>query len=368
MYIEVETPPLIFHRPSRAVKMTFSLDFNTLNDKPKPDLPYVKGYEFSVREFFPPEPQNKPTFTLSPDEGFQRQNIDVLTRCFARKPLSGRLGSRTLRLKINEPIRVGDENRSQIVLVDAVSGQAPATTMVAKLYDPLYYDHSNDDVDPFLFVDIEFTRETAAYTHLHSHGETHVPEYYGSYTMDISHSNRQFRTVRLILFQYIAGNSMAALQPHGFRQVLREAILEQIINVESRLYESNLWHRDTSPRNIIIRGLGSNVHVTIIDFGHASIGRSRDPKNDNLESEFLPGIYINPILRWYKSRGREPVSSFEEWINWEWNSWLFNNYHSDIEKINPEVIERWLPPSVREEVLAIVLMEKRGQERVTLID
>ncbi|KAE8163869.1 hypothetical protein BDV40DRAFT_287402 [Aspergillus tamarii] len=320
--------------------MTLSLDFNTLNDISKPNLPYVGGFEFSVVEFFPPEPQIK-TFILSPDEAFQRQNTDVLRRCLAKKPLPGWLGSRALHLKIKKAIRVGDGKTSQIVLVDVLSGQGFTTPLVAKLYDPLYYDHSLDDVDPFLYVDVEYTRETAAYRHLHSHGEKHVPEYYGSYTMDISHSDGQSRTVRLILLQYIAGNSMDALQPRDFTQPLRKIIMEQIVNVESRLYENNLWHRDTSPRNIIIQrpdSNSSNPQITFIDFGHASLGRSPDPKNNDEESRFFPGIYISPVLRWYKSR------------DWDWNSWLLEIYDSDKKWINPDMIRRWLPPSVRLEV------------------
>ncbi|KAB8262157.1 hypothetical protein BDV32DRAFT_136854 [Aspergillus pseudonomiae] len=327
--------------------MTLSLDFNTLNDTPKPDLPYVEGYEFSALEFSPPKPQTKPAFGLTPEEAFQRENTDVLARCLAKKAFPGQPGSHTLRLKIREPIRVGDGKTSQIVLVDVVSGQG-ATPIVAKIYDPLYYDHSNDDVDPFLYVHIEHNRETAAYRHLQGCAEKHVPEYYGSYTMDISYSKGQFRTVGLILSEYINGESMDTLQPQNFTQPVRKAIMQQIVNVESRLYEDNLWHRDTSPRNIIIST--SNLHITFIDFGHASLGRSRDPTDKDQESRFLPGTYISPMLRWYRTRGREPVSNFEEWIDWDWNSWLFETYGSDRRMINADMIQRWVPPSARQEV------------------
>ena len=115
--------------------MTLSLDFNTLNDIPKSSLPYVEGFEFSVLEFFPPEPQVK-TFMLSPDEALQRQNTDVLKRCLAKNLLSGPVGSCALHLRIKKAIRVGDGKTSQIVLVDVVSGQGFTTPPVAKLYDP----------------------------------------------------------------------------------------------------------------------------------------------------------------------------------------------------------------------------------------
>lgn len=120
--------------------MPFSLDFNTLNDIPKPSLPYVEDYEFFVTEYFPPKPYIK-HFTLTSDEAIKRANIDVLARCLTRKPIPGQSGSKRLYLKIHKALRVCDEKTSQIVLVDVISGQLPSTRGVAKLYDPLYYVH-----------------------------------------------------------------------------------------------------------------------------------------------------------------------------------------------------------------------------------
>ncbi|GAB1198166.1 hypothetical protein APSETT444_007474 [Aspergillus pseudonomiae] len=329
--------------------MSFSLDFNTLNGISKPDLPYVEGYEFSVIEYFPPEPQIK-RFILTPEEATKRENTDVLTRCLTRKPISGRSGSQRLRLKIHKAIRVGDEKSSQIVVVDVISGQLPSTRVVAKLYDPLYYDHSADDVDPFLFVDVEYTQESAAYRYLHAQGQKYIPNYYGSYSMDITHYDHQFRTVRLILLEHVNGQSMTTLRPIDFPDYVWKAVMKQIVDIESQLYKINLRHRDTHPRNIIIQDFNpdlSKPHVKFIDFGHAIIGRSPDPQNDDQERMFLSGIYISPLLRWFKTRGREPICNFDEWINWDWNEWLFETYQSDKETITPDMVQKWLTDSAR---------------------
>lgn len=53
--------------------MAFSLDYNTLNDIPKPDLPYVVDYEFSVVEHLPPEPLEIKSFFLTSDEAHERK-------------------------------------------------------------------------------------------------------------------------------------------------------------------------------------------------------------------------------------------------------------------------------------------------------
>ncbi|KAE8311012.1 hypothetical protein BDV41DRAFT_543319 [Aspergillus transmontanensis] len=333
--------------------MSFSLDYNTLNGIPKPELPYVEGYEFSVIEYFPPEPQNKRS-ALTPDEAAKRVTTDVLTRCLIRNPISGQLGTRCLRLKVHKAIRVGDGKTSQIVLVDVISGQLPNSRVVAKLYDPLYYDHADDDVDPFLFVDVEYTRESAAYRYLQGQGQECIPDYYGSYSMDISYSDCQRRTVRLILLEHIAGLPMTALCPKDFPEDFQKAVMKKIVDVESQLYKINLRHCDTFPRNIIIQGINLNLselHIKFIDFGHSIIGRSPDPQNGDLEKEFLPGLYISPLLRWFKTWGREPICNFDDWVNWDWNEWLFETYQSDMKHITPDMLQKWLPDRARQQYM-----------------
>ncbi|PWY64966.1 hypothetical protein BO94DRAFT_504973 [Aspergillus sclerotioniger CBS 115572] len=336
--------------------MALSLDYNTLNDIPKPDLPYTKGYEFSVIEHFPPEPHIK-SFNLTPDEAAKRETIDVLTRALTRKPIPGQQGSKRLRLKICDTIRVGDGKTSQIVLVDVISGELSKTHIVAKLYDPLYYDHSNDDVDPFIFIDVEYTRENAAYRYLHGKKQNGIPDFYGSYSMDIRYSDHQSRTVRLILLEYISGDFMTTLDPNNFCDRFWKTVMKQIVDLESQLYKINLRHGDVHPRNVIIKNHDIKLAepgVIFIDFGFASIGRSPNPQNNIYEKKFLPGVYISPLLRWFKARGREPICNFENWITWDWNGWLLGNYLFDKENITPEMIRKWLPPSMRQQFQSLI--------------
>ena len=110
-------------------------------------------------------------------------------------------------------------------------------------------------------------------------------------------------------------------------------------------------HRDVHPRNIIIQGINadlSSLRIKFIDFGHAAIGRSPDPTDYEFEAEFLPGIYISPLLRWFKHRSRPPAGNFEEWIDWDWNEWLLKTYQSDIKDITFDMKNKWLFPGVGE--------------------
>ena len=76
------------------------------------------------------------------------------------------MGSQSLLLRIRDILQVGDERTLQVVLVDVISSQLANTCVVAKLYDPLYHNHS-DYTDPFLYIDLEYARESAAYKYLH---------------------------------------------------------------------------------------------------------------------------------------------------------------------------------------------------------
>ena len=65
------------------------------------------------------------------------------------------------------------------------------------------------------------------------------------------------------------------------------------------------------------------------------------------EEEFLLGIYISPLLRWFPG-DKEPVSKFEEWIDWDWNEWLLETYWLDIKDITFDMKDKWLFPGVGE--------------------
>ncbi|RAL03148.1 uncharacterized protein BO80DRAFT_14409 [Aspergillus ibericus CBS 121593] len=352
----------------------FTDDYNTLHNIPKPALPYIPGFEFTITEHTPPNHRVIKKYLLTREEAFQRENTDVLTRCFNKSPLPGHTGSHTLRLKIRKQIRVSDGKSSQIVLVEVISNQLPETmptTLVAKLYDPLYWDHYQDSVDPFIYIDKEYATETAAYQHLHrqlhEHGETttHIPHFYGSYTTDITHPDTtppRNRPVRLILLEHISGLPMDTLNPHTLSQATRKIILEQIITVESHIYKLGVDHFDTYPRNILIQhhphpspssppspSPEKNIQITLLDFGHAKIGRSPNPEIIP-ESDFLGGTYISPILRWTTNGRREPMDSYHEWVDWDWNDWIFEVYGADVGGITEEMYQ-WLPYTMEEMIV-----------------
>ncbi|KAL2005427.1 hypothetical protein VTN00DRAFT_2638 [Thermoascus crustaceus] len=89
--------------------------------------------------------------------------------------------------------------------------------LLAKFYDPLYFDHVQDDADPFLCVDRAYTHEAAAYEMLKPLQRTIIPRYYGSFTLELSIPNKEaIRSVRFILLELVVGIDMTKLNPADF--------------------------------------------------------------------------------------------------------------------------------------------------------
>lgn len=58
-----------------------------------------------------------------------------------------------------------------------------------------------------------------------------------------------------------------------------------------------------------------------------------------------PGVPISPILRWDVSNGQ--VEPFEDWIDWDWDSWLDCQYESTKSSITEDMISRWTAVKIR---------------------
>jgi serine/threonine protein kinase len=227
-----------------------------------------------------------------------------LDRCIKHPPLAGSDGPTTAELKIVGTVRIGDNHSAQLVTVQILRTSPPNvlptdTNLFAKIYDPLYFNHEQDDADPFLYIDRDYARETAAYLALPQLYGTVIPNYFGSYTLQWPIDGTTTRIVRLILIELVSGTSMQQLSPVKFSQRDRQVILKAVIDAETSLYTCNVWHGDIHPRNILLRNTAKARKITIIDFGKAVLGRTPYPEE---EQRYLPGVPISPLLRWNKAR------------------------------------------------------------------
>ncbi|KKZ60625.1 hypothetical protein EMCG_04698 [[Emmonsia] crescens] len=164
-----------------------SESFCTRQNCSKPDLPYITGKYLTVHSHNPPVPTGNDC-SLNPITVRERATIHPLQRCILHPPLEGSYGSTTANLEIIESVRAGDKCSAQLVTVQLkqVAPQNILPTdnkLLAKIYDPLYYDHEQDDVDPFLCMDRDYSHEAAAYIALSKLYGTIIPRYFGSFTL-----------------------------------------------------------------------------------------------------------------------------------------------------------------------------------------
>ncbi|KAK9239598.1 hypothetical protein V1525DRAFT_397871 [Lipomyces kononenkoae] len=334
--------------------MTYPLSdsFCTRFKIPKPFLPYYPGQQFTVVSHDPPEPTTY-RCNLNIHTARERESKHPLERCILHPPLPGSIGVTTVYLRIVESVRLGDNHSAQVakVQVERVipheSSSPPVDTpLIAKFYDPLYFDHEQDDVDPFLCVDRHYSHEVAAYNALSDLQGSTIPRYYGSYSLELP-AEATVRSVRLILMEFIPGASMRQLNPCDFSQLQRQVIMKAIVDAESLVYTHNVRHRDIHPRNILVLNTATAPYerrVVVIDFGIADIGRSPVPGDPESDAKYLPGVPISPLLRWNVAWWPyffQPC--FSEWIDWDWQSWLERNYGTIDPSSMGHMISIWLP-------------------------
>ncbi|KAG5289068.1 hypothetical protein I7I48_08301 [Histoplasma ohiense] len=152
----------------------------------KPDHPYVTGNTFIARSHIPPPPIHE-TCNLTKETRHEREEMHPLNHCLIHSPIGGSDGPVTVDLKIVKTVRVRDNESAQLAVVQ-IQKVAPSDflptdlNLVAKIYDPLYFSHIQDDVDHFLCVDRDYSRETATYTALSKSNlpGTVIPRYFGS--------------------------------------------------------------------------------------------------------------------------------------------------------------------------------------------
>ncbi len=340
-----------FSRDTATMTDALSPDYCTKFNKPKPPLPYIVGQEFWIRPHTPPPPMHGDR-DLSYEGFIERETKHPLERCLLHPPLPGLTEGALIGVKVVEEVRVGDGHSAQLVTVKIIDVPPQASILlqqnmilVAKFYDPLYFNHKQDDMDPFLASDYGYTHETAAYKALESFQGNKIPKYYGSYTCELPTPSGHRRSVRLILIERIIGSSMEKLKPTDFSQSERQNIMKFIIDTESDMYGRDIVHTDLHPRNVIVSGSAadaSTLRVVLIDFGYVRFGRlGRYPVPEQLRM-YLPGVRISPILRWHKAWWDGRHSKFEAWIDWDWQPWLEHHWSKE-SVITPEMASVFLP-------------------------
>ncbi|KAJ5730025.1 uncharacterized protein N7483_004533 [Penicillium malachiteum] len=257
-----------------------------------------------------------------------------------------------LDLEITDLISAEDPKNLQIFTVKVIhespsSPNSPLQSriLLAKLYEPLYFNDASEYLCPCRVMDRSYTHETAAYSVLSEFQGREIPRYYGSYTFDIpvdTSGTLNVRSVRLILTEYIRGTDMAEASPYFVKAsspkyVLetRQQIMKKVVEFESVAFTRNILLKDLSPRNVILPD-DDPASPIFIDFGDALLKRLPD---DPIcaKMDFLPGQYISPLLRWDRNRAYEFV--MHEWVDWDWEPWVDAEFANTAPTITPRILE-----------------------------
>ncbi|KKZ62324.1 hypothetical protein EMCG_00398 [[Emmonsia] crescens] len=311
-------------------------------DLPKPSVPYVEGWVFTVQSHIPPPPMR---VTKDCCRNFQagraeRRKLRPVERCLRHPPLPGSIESCTVTLRIHDLLRVGDGCNAQVFTAQVLEtrphlpGFQPNRKLVAKIYDPLYFNDEEGFINPFLCVDKHYTHEVHAYGVLSKSLAQLVPRFYGSYSLNIPEGS-EMRTVRLILMEYVLGISMQQANPERFSCSSRQEIMKSVIDFESQVYKQDILLTDLSPRNVIMvekPGFDAKLDLLFLDFADALFGRRRDDPVV-MESNLFLGRYISPLLRWDKTMAMQ----FNDWIDWGWQPWIEAEYAHTATTITPEM-------------------------------
>ena len=192
-------------------------------------------------------------------------------------------------------LQSGDGHQSQVFTVRLLDSESTprslpreGTILVAKVHDPLYFDDDDGYINPFVCKDRHYTHEANAYSNLAEVQGHWSPKYYGSYTLLVD-----TRVVRMIWIEHIEGTTMVDARPEEFPQAYRQSVMKSVVELESRVYEKDLFLRDLEPRNIIIRSPTSNPpNIVFIDFADALFNRRWDDTFALIYNYFL-GEYIS---------------------------------------------------------------------------
>lgn len=311
-----------------------SIDSSGLPSPPRsptgpPKFPYSVGAKFVVRKHVPPT-------TL--EMGYWRNpgryvspkvigNPTQLELCLAHPPTPGiTYAEETRCMEIAKIIRGGQDCGAQTVLT--------TDGLVAKIYDPLYYDYGGDHWKPSQAyvtgeADRHYITEVTAYSEFKGtpiQGGI-MPAYHGSWTTDIPvllDGCQRTREVRLILIEYIPGTSMCNLNPTDLTWLERKNIMIKVIEAKIELSFIGLRHDDFETRNIMLSlPEGTNTYeaedlrICIIDYAVSHLLKDSG-RTSPVRERHNPLFYWAGQTRWSKLNW---LPEQNEATDWMWTVW-----------------------------------------------
>lgn len=188
--------------------------------------------------------------------------------------------------------------------------------MVAKIYDPLYYNDDDEAYDQYALLAAhgDDSQEAAAYKQLQTSPATKeaTSAFHGTRSIKLPALVRaqcrrktHTRVVSMILVTYLQGQCLQDVDPHGIFKRIRSRIQKKMIHAEANAFDAGVRHCDCHPRNVILLGHtdeSANLKVKIIDFNVSGVLELEGDGNRLEELKTLwPDKIYSPVVRFYSS-------------------------------------------------------------------
>lgn len=256
-----------------------------------PPLPYKKGACFTIKPHNPPPPldngrgyDDPKGWKTNPWPDGKNAPEGILHQYLAHPPRNTTppKDQTPHDLKVTHQIRCGDGYLSQVVrcLVDGKQ-------RVAKIFDPLYVglERCEDDgFPPTYYSERSYSCEAAAYERIKEKGVDgkYTPKFYGCWYLEVSgpftdsKGKEIDREVRLILQEYIPGDTIEALMERGdsskFDSKTRVELMDCIMEAITRLTFIGVRSEDEHPGNYMVtKDETKERPIVLIDFSHSRV-------------------------------------------------------------------------------------------------
>ncbi|KAH7159542.1 kinase-like domain-containing protein [Dactylonectria estremocensis] len=333
-------------------------------DPQRPGFPYRSGLKLTIRRHSPPPP-----YGVQYVKGLERKRVRMPRKlkvtqsewCLQHPPEeshSPHPDTTTHTLRVLGEIACEDGRGAQVVRCCLDNDKS--SVYAAKIYDARHYRWPNDVTWE---ADEDYRREAAAYEDMQQlglDGEI-APKYFGSWTTNVVAwaGSDVLRPVRIVLMEFLEGSSMLSLlvnkQVTTIPPQQRLDILGAAIVAANQLHFHHIWHRDFSPRNIMLvrshpnRGM---PRVVLIDFNCSTVATRPNSKYPAFQRR-LPANPINAwwtsfddeFYHWIPEPHRSRVSVWKGWLRATWGS--SNEFESPREEILEEFengVTEFLPP------------------------
>ena len=190
---------------------------------------------------------------LSRDDRKLEQTRGRLYNCYRHNIPIPPNSSPALSVTLASPLSAGIRERpTQVWKVSSGSGPNGShsePTLVARFYDPFYYNDPKGEIDPFIDIDRSTAIEPEAYRRLQPVQGSLVPKFHGLFLCRIP---SQLRNVYVILLDYVRGVDLASLHSRALCADHKNAITDEVVQVISRLHFLGVEHHDITPGNLIL--------------------------------------------------------------------------------------------------------------------